>query len=444
MKQRLAESIVDFLSFSDSGLDRISALSDLSSRQWDQLLLWLDDTGLSFYFLQRLKERRALAIVPTEAVSRLERNFAANQDRADHMWNRFDFLNREFAAAGVRHVALKGLTLVPEFCSDASLRHQGDFDYLVDEQSLSAAKRVLLDAGYRPKEAQGNLETIFVTPRAPEPSRTGEQYSAQAAHAIELHLDIWHTDVHRLPSIPNLFSVDRAETHQRNTFSFVALAAEDAFLLQIVHACSHLFTHWIRMSSLYEIGYFLCRRASDDELWTRIAERVGHSSVLKELVVVVTELVEKIFEPPIPTIMREWRAQIRPATRVWIEHYARNWAFCDLPVYQFNFLPRTKFALFLLQQYRAEARNQPSLLSVQPLAQSRLSRIARSLKEKPSRTFDLHWWRRQLLLRRVIFHALADLRYLLEIPRWLWLTRRGHDRASNAPLGPGHRDFAEF
>lgn len=423
MKRQLAERVVEFLSLSSSSTDQISAFRDLSPRQWKQLLLWLDDTGLSFYFLKRLKEQCATDAVPSEFLSQLQHNLAENQGRADSMWRRFDFLNREFAAAGVRYVAVKGLTLVPEFCPYASLRYQGDFDYLLDEQSLAAAKRVLLDTGYAAKEPHGSLETIFVSPGGREPSRTAEQYSAMSPHAVELHLDIWHTDLHRLPSIPNLFSVERAELHQWNGFSFAALADEDAFLLQIVHACSHLFTHWIRMSSLYEIGYFLTRRASDLELWNRVAERISDSSVLRELVVVITELVEQLFAPPIPALVREWSTHVRPATRVWIERYARNWAFCDLPVYQFSLLPRTKFAFFLLQQYREEAGEQASLLNVQLLSRSRFSRIARTLKNNPSRAFDLQWWKRQLLLRRSIFHALADFRYLIEIPHWLWLVR---------------------
>lgn len=423
MRRQLAERVVSFLSFAASSSDHISDFKNLSPRQWKQLQLWLDDTGLSFYFLQRLKQQCATDAVPNAFLSQLQHNFANNQGRADSMWRRFDFLNREFSAAGMRYVAVKGLTLVPDFCPYASLRYQGDFDYLVDEQSLAAAKRVLLDAGYVAKEPHGNLETIFVSPGASEPFRNGEQYRARAPHAVELHLNIWHTDVHRLPSIPNLFAVDRAEMHQWNGFSFAALADEDAFLLQIVHACSHLFTHWIRMSSLYEIGYFLNRRASDLELWKRVARRISDSRVLRELVVVVTELVEELFAAPVPALVREWSAHVRPATRVWIERYAKNWAFCDLPVYQFNLLPRTKFALFLLQQYRDKSGEQGSLLNVQPLSRSRFSRISRTLRDRPSRVFDLRWWRRQLLLRRSIFHALADFRYLIEIPRWLWLNR---------------------
>src|SRR5215467_9230765 len=140
VKKALAEAIIDFLSFSNHDSDSVSALSGFSSRRWGKNLQWLDDAGLSFYFLHRLKKLHAETVVPAWAVSRLERDFAANQERVDHMWQRFDLLNRRFHAAGVRFIALKGLTLVPEFCPYGSLRYQADFDYLVDEQSVPMAE----------------------------------------------------------------------------------------------------------------------------------------------------------------------------------------------------------------------------------------------------------------------------------------------------------------
>ena len=73
----------------------------------------------------------------------------------------------------------------------------------------------------------------------------------------------------------NLFTVERATTHAWNGFVFPALTDEDAFLLQVVHACQHLFALWIRMSCFLEIGYFLKRRVYDTALWNQIEQRVG-------------------------------------------------------------------------------------------------------------------------------------------------------------------------
>ncbi len=125
--------------------------------------------------------------------------------------------------------------------------------------------------------------------------------------------------------------------------------------MQVLHACQHLFTHWIRMSCFLEIGHFMNRRANDTALWNRIEQRVGDNPVLREFVVVVCGLVDKLFSPPLPLLVRDWNTKIRPAPRVWIEKYARHWAFCELPVYQFTLFPGRKLVVFLQRQYMGTA-----------------------------------------------------------------------------------------
>jgi Uncharacterised nucleotidyltransferase len=422
VRRNSAEEIVQFLSFSSDPCDCLNALKEFSERKWEGALRWLDDAGLAFYFLQKIKNINATETLPTWVMSRLERNSAANQRRVGYMSSRFDFLNQRLNDAGVRYAVLKGLSLVPQFCPDATLRHQGDFDYLVDEQSLFTAQRVLVEAGYNPRSSRSSREFIFVMPGTEKPTRSAGQYRAEAPHAAELHLDIWDSEQHGLPLMEGLFSVQRTSTHHWNGFEFPALADEDAFLLQVLHACNHLFSYWIRMSCLFEIGHFMNRRASDTLLWTRVARRVGDNFVLRELIVVVTELVAQLFAPPIPTLVRVWGQQIRPASRVWIESYARYWAFCEVPIYEFRLFPRAKLVLFLQQQYK-DARAQKRSLRDRLLPFSRFSRIASAVKDKPSLVLDASWRKRQLLVRKSLFHALAGLRYFCEIPRWLWLNR---------------------
>jgi hypothetical protein len=352
----------------------------------------------------------------------LERDFAANERRVRDLAVRFGFLNQKFNEAGLRYAVLKGFSLVPQFCPDATLRHQADFDYLVDEQSLSAAQQVLVEAGYCQKVSRRNQEFVFVLPGTEEASRNAEQYSAQAPHAVELHLDIWHGDLSTLPATRRQFSLERSRICRAGGLVFPALTEEDAFLLQVLHACQHLFNYWIRMSNLFEIGHFLNQRTCDTSLWNRIEQQVGDNLVLRELVVVISELVAKLFSAPLPDLVRAWGPKIRPAPRVWLERYAWSWAFCELPTYEFRLFPRAKLALFLYQQYRdgsAPKHERGNRL----LTFSRISSIASTVKDKPSMVLDARWWKRQLLIRRSLFHALASLRYLCEIPRWRWRNR---------------------
>ena len=421
VKRKPVEEIVDFLGFSEDRRDPLHVFEKFSRRQWKHALQWLDDAGLAFYFLQKLRHTGASDIIPPLVLSHLQENFASNQLRVFQMSHRFDAINRGFTEAGVQYVVLKGFSLVPQFCPYAPLRHQGDFDYLVDEQSLPAACRLLIEAGYRAQTSPSSKESIFVSP-GEQPSRSGHQYSPRAPYAVELHTDIWDSQMHRVTPMPSLFAVGQAKTHEWNGFLFPAQTDEDAFLLQILHACHHFFTQWIRVSCLYEIGYFLHRRAGDRDLWNGIEQRAGDSAVLREFVVIVVGMVNRLFAAPIPELVESWGARVRPGPRIWIEQYARNWALGGLPVYEFNLFPRAKLALFLHQEYMSASwAQEPDRQSEPP--SSRLSRIVSSIKKEPSLVWNPGWWKRQHLFRRAIFHGLAGLRYICEIPRWRWRNR---------------------
>lgn len=425
-----AEDVVEFLGFSSDPLEPANAFGTLSVRQWEQVLEWLDDAGLALYFLEKLKKTDMTGRVPVGVMSRLQRNFAANQQRVSDLSDRFAFLNQRFDDAGVRYAVLKGFSNVPQFCPDSTLRYQADFDYLIDDESLVAAQRVLLQAGYSPKLPHTSQEFIFLQPGSGTSSRSAGQYSAGAPHAVELHLDMWDRDLFELPPMPKLFLVERTGIHLSNGLAFPALADEDAFLLQVLHIYLHSVIFWMRMSWLFEIGYFLNRRAADTSLWERIEERVGDNLALREFVVIVTELVSKLFAPRLPSLVRDWGRTIRPGPRIWIETYARHWAFSETPIYRFSLFPRAKLVLFLHQQY-ADSSTQNRSVRNRLFPSTRFSGIARAVRDKPRLLLDARWWKRQLLIRRGLFHALAGLHYFCEVPRWLWLNRAARRQATS-------------
>ena len=429
--------VVDFLRFSPDDSPTPARITRFSLRQWDRVQQWLDDHGLSFYFLQKATETGANLAIPPRIFERLQTNFAANQNRMDDLWRRFDAINHRFETAGIRYAAIKGFSLVPEFCPVAAMRHQSDLDYLVDEASLADAARVLTEAGYRAKPQISDQEITFLLPGAGKASRRRDQYSAESPHAIELHLDVWDADLNRLPAIPRQFSLNRAIIREWHGSKFSVLDDADAFVLQVLHTCRHLLTYWVRLSCLYEIAHFLHRRAADDSLWDEIAQRVGDNRLLRELTVVAAELSGKLFVPAQPNLLRHWGSNVRPATRVWIEHYARTFALGKLPIYELSAWPPAKLVLFLHQQYQSDC-EQSNVLRRQLIAPSRLARLASAIKQNPRLWLDLAWWKKQRLLRRSAFHAFAGLRYMCEIPRWRWRTR-----SAMRPSAAGARLAAE-
>lgn len=419
MSRRPAEDIVNFLGFSDRA-ERCVNFRHLSPRKWKRILQWLNDSGLAFYFLSKLKGSNSTGWVPSWVVSQLETNAALNQQRTEDLLWRFNIINRRFTDSGIPFAVLKGFSLVPDFCPSSSLRHQSDFDYLVDEDALPTAREILLALGYTQKHSRSGQESVFLSPGDSTPYRSGRQYSVHAPHAVELHLDVWDAQLYRLPELPRLFSPEKATGCQLNGLLFPALNEEDAFLLQVVHTCHHLFTHWIRMSSLFEIAYFMNRRASDSPLWSRVQHRVSSNPVLREFVVLVAGLAAELFGCPIPYLIQTWAQTLRPGVRLWLNKYGRTWAFSDLPVVQFDLLPASKLVLFLHQQYRDKVTQEPSTPRDTSTSTSRPWRIVTAVRRDPALLLNATWWRQQRLVRRTLFHGLAGLRYICEIPRWRW------------------------
>lgn len=434
-KKSPLELVAASLRFTPDACDSIAEFTQFTGSTWERTLQWLDDSGLAFYFLKRIQNSHSADAVPSWVIAHLERNYASNQLRVREMSRRFNSLNQQFHHAGVHYAAVKGFSLVPDFCPDASLRYQGDFDYLVDEASLSTAAQALRDAGYLPKPSPSREEFIFMLPGSAS-VRSSAQYSPEASYAVELHLDLWDGHYHGVDLPRGLLSTDGACTRNWNGCNFYGLSDDEAFLGQVLHACHHMFTEWIRMSCFLEIAFFLNRRAQDEALWNRVSRRVGDNLRLREFVVIVSEISARLFAAPLPSLVKEWRSHVRTGPGIWITNYSTEWAFCEFPPYHFRALPAAKLVRFLHREFKAPEVSQQKASSIPTETsepRSRLSRIARTLINNPSRALDRAWWKRQMLFRRTLFHSLAWLRYLGEIPRWLWMNYS--KRKSASPSG---------
>jgi hypothetical protein len=420
VKRAMAEAILGSLTFSGEMQDHTSKLKKFSEREWGSALTWLHDAGLALYFLQKLKNANATDVLPTSTLSRLEKNLAANRRRVASMARQFDRLNQKFDGVGVRYAVVKGFSLVPQFCPDASLRHQSDLDYLIDNQSLAAAQRVVEDAGYSLTKSANN-EFVFVMPSVPTPPPADEQYEAHAPHAVELHLAFWGSDSHAVFLAEPDFSVRNVRTHRWQGSIFRALPEEDALLLQVTHAFNHILIGWVRLSWLYEIGFFLKQRSNDTSLWECVDRRIGGDRLLREIVVVVTELCARFFGAPIPSASRIWEEQLPDAVRIWIQNYARPWVFAKSRPDQFSLFSTAKLVLFFHQQYLPDASARRHLVRIRLLPSEPFFQRARSIATKSSANFAGR--RQHRVLTRLLFHVTAGLRYLWEIPRWRRLTR---------------------
>src|SRR5579871_1214339 len=101
MKIRPAEQIVEFLGFSRRLDNRIPDFHSWSESDWARTLRWMDDAGLAFYFLQRVKERNATEYLPERVIEQLKSNFSLNQQRTADLWKKFGTINARFSAAKI-------------------------------------------------------------------------------------------------------------------------------------------------------------------------------------------------------------------------------------------------------------------------------------------------------------------------------------------------------
>ena len=147
MNRELAKGVVDCLRLTGD-TPEVDRLRKCSEGDWRPTLLWLDHAGLALYLLRRLQSLKATDILPPSILRRFEDNRAQNRRRLDDMVDQFATINKGFYRAGVNLAVIKGFSLTPEFCPDASLRTPSDLDYLIDKQSLPLARRVLEEAGY--------------------------------------------------------------------------------------------------------------------------------------------------------------------------------------------------------------------------------------------------------------------------------------------------------
>ena len=420
MKRALPEAVVEFLGFSHEGCAKVDALRGFTLPEWNNCLRWLHDAGIALYFLHRLKSTSNSAIVPKSVVHSLEHCFQANRRRTSYLADRFRAINQQFEETGVRYAVVKGFSLVPQFCPEMELRLLSDLDYLVDPESLPAAREVIERAGYL---FRSSTPTHFAfinrqTTKRPEPH---EQYDAGTPHAVELHLSLWETETYGSSLAEPKFLTGEVENQTWQGCLFPALAEEDVFLLQCIHAFGHILTYWIRMSWLYEISYFLNRQATDEVFWVRVKNRVGSDPVLREVIALVVALATQFFSAPVPPLIADWIGEIRPAVRVWIEHYARTWAFGkNHHGGEFVFFPTAKLVLFLHQQYTPDK---------DPIFPKRLvplggfSRLLSKRDSVPQTVPGSGLPSRRHLLRKTLFHVGSGVRYVWEVPRWHRLNR---------------------
>jgi hypothetical protein len=309
----------------------LASLPTSETKAGAKFLRWLDRSGLALLFLRQLQKHEVSFRISPTLQGALLRRQERNVERTVDMLGEAQRLCFAFRERGLTVAALKGFTLSPDFCDDPFLRHQVDFDFLVDAHDIMAAAEVLRLLGYSTPQVHQGSETSFVTPLRHIPSSKDDLYARQMQRQVDLHVSLWDP----CPWLPLEAPQDCLHSAvPRSTcgLAYLGLALEDAFLFQVLHAFRHSFRSWVRLSWLFEIGKCLQNHREDEALWMQVIRRAGPTPLMKSACAFILDLVHRLFQIPIPEPLRDWSEEAMTCRlRAWLEHFAVDWAIADWP-----------------------------------------------------------------------------------------------------------------
>ena len=323
-----------------SGLGDIPTLR---SNEGERLLRWLDHSGLALSFLRSVECSDETAHLPKDWRNVLTRRMNRNATRLKDMLGEFRRLNDVFRANGIKCVTMKGFSLLPDFYDDAVLRHQTDFDFLVDPNDVESAAAILQSCGYSTPRLSRTEESSFTTPLSKVPSHKDDLYGMQQHRQVDLHVSLTEKSEWIKLRVPNDCR-DRAVDMNLYGIEFRALALPDRFVCQILHAFRHCFRSWIRLSWLMEIGRCMEMHGENDNLWSNVIELAGNDIVTKRIFSFVLGLTNQLFKSRIPPRISTWTEQsMTRSMRVWLDHFSEKWALADWPGNLSNLLLASEF-----------------------------------------------------------------------------------------------------
>lgn len=403
--QRLRRAVL--LSFCDPLPVQCLELHEITEREWRGLTHWLDVSGLALYFLDRLIGLQLTHILPGCVLARLQQNMQDNAERTRGMITESLAVQNRFKAAALSYAVLKGFSLSPESVPRLELRHQWDLDFLLAEEAIVDARRVLEQQGYRLYAVSGRSwefkkdEKIGISME--------DFYKDTSGRTIELHLQA------RMAGAASL--LDRVEVRELYGIDIPVLSPVDLFLGQGMHAYKHICGEFSRTAHLLEFYRHVLTRRHDNVFWTDLRSRGEETPKASLGLGIVTLLITSVMGEFAPRALTEWTVdRLPPAARLWVRLHGRRAVFGDVPGSK----------LYLLLQRELEPSGHAMSRSLwKALLPRRLPPEVVRAANGESLSVRVRRYRVQLkyVLLRLRFHVVEGLRYGWEAYRWrrIWM-----------------------
>jgi hypothetical protein len=400
------------LIFCDPLPEQYARLWHLSDHEWQQLLRWLDTSGLALYFLDRVLELQLNDLLPRAVMARLQQNLIDNTERLRGMVDESIEIQREFQNANLSYAILKGFSYWPHSVPKLQLRSQLDLDFLVAEDSLSRARQILERRGYRLHLVSGR-SWEFKTDHIPQDSLK-DLYKNLPSRCVELHVETNTSDGSSL--------LARTVKRRFHGICMPALSPADLLLGQGLHLFKHVCSDFSRAAHLLEFRRHVLAHLEDDAFWREL-QSLGEDNPRASMALgVVTQLITHVMGDFAPASLTRWTVDRLPdSARLWIELYGSRSVFTSFP--------GSKLYLLL----------QRELVPVGIPAKRTLRRALLPLRLPPpvspasaNDTLPVRLRRYRVQLRFVCFrlryHVVEGARYLWELFRWRqYMNSRGRN-----------------
>jgi hypothetical protein len=373
-----------------------------SRKEWQELLRWLDTSGMALYFFDRLKDLNLLDTLPFPVVARLRQNVADNAKRTVAMIVESVAIQQRFQAAGVSYAALKGFSLWPVSVPKMELRSQLDLDFLVADKSANEARRALEEFGYRLVAMSGRSWEFKA--REDRPPTLSCLYKAGRSGSAELHLEAPDD------SRPSLLS--RTQWIPFHGVQMPVLSPIDLFAGQGLHLYKHVCSEFMRAAHVLEFRRHVIARHGDLAFWSELERLFANEPTARMRLGAVILLISHTMDRFAPEALTRWTVdQLPRSARHWVELYGRRAVLASFPGSK----------LYLLLQKELEAAGIPARRS---LRQALLPRalppaITHPVAGESAISRAMRYGRElQFIFFRLRFHLLEGIRYLRESILW--------------------------